>query len=123
MNHREFNLKNRNKYEKHIPLLFHSLRKIEMNSYHKPFTFSGDSMHEIKLNWHQNDLRALLTERFAITGDALVFLCSHGVLWLALNDLLIKAGPPLSGLIMLWGSEVSYRAAGGQSSCSMLIVL
>lgn len=49
--------------------------------------------------------------------------CIPVVSRLALNDLLIKAGPPLSGLIMLWGSEVSYRAAGGQSSCSMLIVL
>lgn len=80
-------------------------------------------MHEIKLNWRQNDLRAVLAERFVITGAALAFLCSCCVLRLALNDLLIKAGPPLSGLIMLWGSEVSYRAAGGQSSCSMLIVL
>lgn len=48
---------------------------------------------------------------------------SCGVLRLDLNDPLIKADPPLSGLIMQWGSGVMYRAAGGQSSCSMLITL
>lgn len=46
---------------------------------------------------------------------------SRGAWRLALNDPLIKAGPPLSGLIVCWGSGVTYRAAGGQSSCSMLI--
>ena len=33
-------------------------------------------------------------------GVSLGFMWSHGVLRLALNDLLIKAGPPLNGLIM-----------------------
>lgn len=101
-----------------------SEKQVEMNSSHKPFTFSGDSRHETKLNWCRNDLRAVLAEKVCdhrcCSG---FFLCSWCVWRLALNDLLIKAGPPLSGLIMLWGSEVCYRAAGGQSSCSMLIVL
>lgn len=33
-------------------------------------------------------------------GVSAGFMWSHGVLRLALNDLLIKAGPPLNGLIM-----------------------
>lgn len=43
------------------------------------------------------------------------------VLLLDPNDILVRAGPPLSRLIMLLRSEVMYRVAGGQSSCSMLI--
>ena len=33
-------------------------------------------------------------------GVSAGFMWAHGVLRLALNDLLIKAGPPLNGLIM-----------------------
>lgn len=68
-------------------------------------------------------MNAMVQIMWLQVGVGAGFMWSHGGLRLALNDLLIKAGPPLKGLIMQWRSEVIYRAAGGQSSCSTLIAL
>lgn len=68
-------------------------------------------MYKMSLNLSENKTNAIycsseLYWMFTVqilwlqVGVSVGFMWSHGVLKLALNDLLIKAGPPLSGLIV-----------------------